>query len=1376
LIGKTGAVFGPEAAAIIARQDAAVLAKGGPRTEIVQWPGDTPDSEDTTLSVRFPVRDPLGAVAIGVIEVNITEHSRTQRALREKDAIMARAQRLGRFCHWTWRPSSGDDWSSGTAVYSDAAEHVFGVPPGELAVVNSDYVARFVHPEDRERVLAAYARIDHGRGDPAPITYRIVRPDGEIRTVVESVEPLQLGDAGGPRLLGTVQDITALAAAEASARASDALVRGVIDALPVCIHVKDPDGRYVLVNDHQARLLGLEKSDFIGKTARGVAPDDAYDTWLEGLEAEVWRTGRGTGFFREDQVAPGAWRHGAWLTLKTLVRDAQGTPRHLIGLGFDVTEKELALAERDRVTAALRVVGDAGLRLLAAADWRDAIPATLAELGAALGVSRAALYSAGERNGEAIAATVGEWSAPDAAPLPGDARSREALANKLLATTRPALARGEVVRAAVSTLGEPERSLLVARGTRSLVGVPVSVEGALWGVLGLCQGDRERDWSEAEVATLRALASVIGEAVRRESAERQLAHRNAVLAAVSEAVIRFLHAEDWASVLPEALSGLERVLGASRMFVYRYRRANAMDSNELVIERLAEGVRPSAEMAEEAGWALNATQFPEWERAFAAGRPIVGDAASFPDEQRRFLMAMGVLSIVDVPILVDGVPWGEFGVDQCDRRRTWTEVEIDALRAVAAAIGGAMARDRDAAALGRRDAILQVVVRAATRFLTDDGPAAIETTLAEIGAATKVGRVSLLAHDPKPPATSRLVAEWAASGVRSAKAMPEVALQGVAASGHERWIRLLARGETIHGRTSELPEAERPFLLAQDIVAIAAVPILVDGRLWGHIALDVCDEERDFPQSEIDAIRTAAAVIAAAIGRRQATREADEAQARLQAFLDHAPLGITIKDPEGRYLAANAVALANIGHTSETLIGRTTREALPQAADAIERMEREVLATGRAVQSQRSLVSDPSRQQLAIKFPIPDAEGRIAAIGTIAMDITERLRLEAQLHQAQKMEAVGQLTGGIAHDFNNLLMAVLGNLELALEGLPAGSRQRTFLEVALRAARRGADLTRRLLAFSRRQALSPQVVDVNRLIAGVADLLRRPLGADIAVELDLADLPWPAKVDPSQLETAILNLAINARDAMDAGGRLSIASRIHRFEADDARPSDLPPGDYVLVEVRDTGCGIPPDVLPRVFEPFFTTKGASKGTGLGLSMVFGFARQSGGGVEIDSTVGLGTTVRLYLPRGHESRDAARRDSGAAPRARPGETVLVVDDDDAVRDLAAAMLEALGYRALRARDGPSALGIARSADRLDLLLVDAILPGGMNGREIAAAVGALRPGVRTLFMSGYTDSVFGAPGSEAPRHLIAKPFRRADLAHHLRRALDGASVS
>ena len=428
----------------------------------------------------------------------------------------------------------------------------------------------------------------------------------------------------------------------------------------------------------------------------------------------------------------------------------------------------------------------------------------------------------------------------------------------------------------------------------------------------------------------------------------------------------------------------------------------------------------------------------------------------------------------------------------------------------------------------------------------------------------------------------------------------------------------------------------------------------------------------------------------------------------------------------------------------------------------------------RARQRQRQVRDYLAEQAGAAEREAARLEARVQE-RTAALEETERERqkIAAALAQAQKMEAVGQLTGGLAHDFNNMLTGIVGSLELLQARLAQGRIEQLgrYISMAQQGAQRAAALTQRLLTFARRQTLDPQPTSLNTLVAGMAELIRSTVGPGIAIGTVLQTELWLTLCDPHQLENALLNLCINARDAMPEGGQLTIETENTRLTlAQAAALPEAKPGDYAMLGVIDTGCGMPPEVIARIFDPFFTTKPLGQGTGLGLSMIYGFVQQSGGHVQVSSTVGRGTAVRLYLPR-HEGAEGAsphERAAATPTQATAQGTVLVVDDEPPVRMLISEVLTDLGYTVQVAWDGPSALQTLSSLAEVDLLVTDVGIPGGMNGRQLADAAREQRPGLKVLFITGYADTVLSGKGLVGTgMAVMTKPFATSDLAAKVR---------
>ncbi|AKF47111.1 hybrid sensor histidine kinase/response regulator [Pseudomonas syringae] len=526
-------------------------------------------------------------------------------------------------------------------------------------------------------------------------------------------------------------------------------------------------------------------------------------------------------------------------------------------------------------------------------------------------------------------------------------------------------------------------------------------------------------------------------------------------------------------------------------------------------------------------------------------------------------------------------------------------------------------------------------------------------------------------------------------------------------------------------------------------------------------------------------------------GRRTAEDERDRLNELLRIFTAAVPGVVYAKDLEGRMLVANRGTADLIGKPPEFFIGKTDLEFLDDQEQARTLMEtdRRIMQSNvsEQIEEQVNLADGSAAIWLSTKAPLLDASGDVIGLIGSSIDVTarkkaeeavrelnqtleqrieqavfEREQIEDALRHSQKMDAVGQLTGGIAHDFNNLLAGISGSLELITKRLAQGrvGDVDRYVSVAQGAVRRAASLTHRLLAFSRRQTLSPRVTDVNGLIHDMEELIARTVGPEIDIKVVAHDDLWPALIDHAQLESSLLNLCLNARDAMPNGGRIIIETANASLEECTDPDHGIPAGEHLSIRVTDTGIGMSPDIAAKAFEPFFTTKAIGAGTGLGLSMVYGFVRQSGGQVRVESVEGQGTSVVMHLPR-HTAENAPRAVEPEVieePPHHTGETVLVVDDEPSVRMLVAEVISGLGYNCLEAADAQSGLQILQSDTRIDLLISDIGLPGGMNGREMADAAGDCRPGLPTLFITGYAKtSVLDDCHLRPCTQVLTKPF-------------------
>jgi len=500
----------------------------------------------------------------------------------------------------------------------------------------------------------------------------------------------------------------------------------------------------------------------------------------------------------------------------------------------------------------------------------------------------------------------------------------------------------------------------------------------------------------------------------------------------------------------------------------------------------------------------------------------------------------------------------------------------------------------------------------------------------------------------------------------------------------------------------------------------------------------------------------------------------------LQA-VERSPVSVVITDPQGRIEYVNPRFSEATGYTLADVRGENPYTRIPDGDKDPARADlRRALRDGDEWRGELHSLRPDGRlvRELGSFSPIRDAQGRITGFVGLLEDVTEKRRSEQalaatqqQLIHSQKMEAVGRLAGGVAHDFNNLLNVIVGYAELLARSLPQGDTRRARIDQILLAAMRAGTLTRRLLAFSRNQVLQPRVIDPNAAVVETEQMLRRLIGEDVELAIQLGEGLGSVRVDPGQLEHVLLNLAVNARDAMPRGGVITLATAA----ADLAGTASSPPGRYVVLSVRDTGTGMDEETRARIFEPFFTTKPTGEGTGLGLATVYGIVEQSGGFIRVESEPGRGTTFRVYLPRVDGSPEPAPRPSSQRPRLRGRETVLVVEDQDSLREMIREALQLLGYRVLAAPNGEAALDLARGhGGPLDLLITDIVMPR-MGGGELASRLLAQRPGLRVLYMSGHANETVTRHGAFEPRVLLEKPFSTETLSLRVRDVLDRSPV-
>jgi PAS domain S-box-containing protein len=710
----------------------------------------------------------------------------------------------------------------------------------------------------------------------------------------------------------------------------------------------------------------------------------------------------------------------------------------------------------------------------------------------------------------------------------------------------------------------------------------------------------------------------------------------------------------------------------------------------------------------------------------------------------------------------------------------------------------------------RRGAILGAVGFAGAQLLRrPDWRDGIDAVLCALGEAAEVSRVYLFENhvgaDGETLCSQR--AEWAADGVEPQIDNPALQSFPYRASGFGRWLDAFTAGDAIDGPVAGFPPAERAILEPQAIRSLAVLPVLAGGEAWGFLGFDDCRLEREWTAVELDALRTAAATLGAAVERRRAELELRESERRARELFDNSPVEIWEEDfssvrdllagegflaaadpeeflarrPELVRAALAAVRVVDVNRQAVERLGAAGKAELLAGLDrvftdeAFDAFRRELVAVHRGetrlVLESKSRTFDGRTLDTVLHWEVqPGHERDFGRVLVSVLDVSEQRALRQQMERASRLETVGKLAGGVAHDFNNLLTVVLGTCELLAREAAGEERIAREVERIRSAARRAADLTRQLLAFGRRQVLTPRPVDLDRALLELEALLVRVLPESIELRLDLRAEGAVVEIDPAQLEQVVINLVVNARDALPAGGEIALeTTRLSAPPPGVPRRDEPVAGAGVLLAVHDDGVGMDRATLERCFEPFFSSKEPGEGAGLGLATAYGIVQQSGGAIWAESAPGRGSTFFVFLPSG-EPRGLVTPPIAAAAACGGDETILLVEDDDAVRGMVGKLLRDLGYAVRESRSPLDALASVERGDAVDLLLTDIVM-AEITGDQLAARASERRPDLKVLFMSGYADDLVRRPAASEFRFL-PKPFTRAQLGAAVRRALDG----
>ena len=1202
--------------------------------------------------------------ATGAIQ-DITDQIDSKRALNRSEELLQRAQRIAKLSYWHWHGDpTAVDLREAPHVYSPSISEIFGMALTEMELTDAEYLERFVHPDDCERLHRVFDDLAALKLQSYAIEYRIRHISGAWRTVYDTGE-LDYGPDGRPiGASGAIQDITERVETDRALRRSETLLsRAQQVSKLVYWHwaldpsLPDPRAAPYVYSPSVTEIFGISMEELQGRdddlVDRFVHPDDRERVHAIFREFNEEKLRSYAVEYRIRHGVTGEWRTvfdtGEWDF------DADGRPTGASGAMQDVTD-------RSKVEDALRQ----SEKLLSRAQ-------EVAKLG----------YWRWRPNPGGVDWYDGEIYYSDTA-----AQIYGVDASELIVPDRQFV---------VHFVHPDDRARIQGIYDRFFIAGDVRYETEY-----RIRHGKEKDqwhwiheiaeWDTDEKGRRIGATGVILDITARVEADRALRHSEALLTRAQ----RTARVGHW--VWREG--SIDRPVGQG-------------------------AAQFSAVAAEIFGVEPEELRLPteEWVRRFV-----------HPED------APHVLNIFSRSVT------GELTRYEIDYRGRHTDGTWRWVHEI-----GQWDYDADGNVVGATGVLQDITERV-------EAQAALRRSEAQLKRAQQIAKIAYWHWN-----MSQWPRGWQeATSSYSAEA---TAIFGIPAEQLSQMTNAEYLQRFVHPDDREaVSSAFREFIEMQTPSYSVEYRIRHTTGDWRTIS-----ERGEWDRAPDGRITGATGTVQDITELREAERALKEGAARLKLMTDHLPISIGYMDMDERLQFVNATAERWYGKPAAELVGKTMQEFMDAETYRFMMPYVHEAKAGKAVKLhlRRQYPAGPMRDIEMLYVPHVDDTGKVAGYFGMAFDMTERLAMEAQLRQAQKMEAVGQLTGGVAHDFNNLLGVIVGNLDLLATQVPSDAKAQSLLSTALDAAESGAALIRRLLAFSRRQMLLPKATNLSELVSGMMVLMQRSLGVAITVETSIPTDLWPALIDAGQLEAAILNLAINSRDAMPEGGRLEIRLANATIDEVTAPPdSEALPGDYVEVTVSDSGTGIAPDILSRVLEPFFTTKEVGKGTGLGLSMVYGFVKQSGGFLQLESRLGEGTAVSLFLPRARDTLLAADSPAPAHGNLRgEGEVVLVVEDRPDMRAFSAEALRALNYQPLEAADGAAALAILEHRSDISVLFSDVVLPGGMNGFELARAGRAVRPKIKVLLTSGYSDRAAGTRGEEAEM-VLEKPFRPSELGRRL----------
>ena len=1152
------------------------------------------------------------------------------------------------------------------------------------------------------------------------------------------------------------------------------LVSILMQHLPACIFIKNTSGHYIAANTPMVEILGFAHAgELIGKTDHDIfTGEKARANRLD--EERVMQTGQPI-TDRVEYIERAA--RSFWCSMtKVPLRDDTGAITGVIGIGRDISD-HVQNEKRERTsTQDLKAVVEIADRLISSPDLDTLLRKAVELARSLLRVERCSILLNREDHLIGTYGTDLNGRTTDERDkiIPMDA----AWENRFRMWDRKTsqwIVERDIQRSSPDARTSQARNFWVAttpiKGTQNrMIGVFCNDS--------VISGQAPDEHLQDVIAVF---CSLLGNIIERQRSMDDIRSRDQVLDGVARSSSQLLLVDDIDPAIQESLRLLGESMNVDRACIYKNRQD--VLTGEWQMGQRYEWTQHPAQPSISDERLQDLPYLPDFQEMFehlSNGRIFDGETARLPPAPRRLFESLQIVSFLRVPIQINNRFWGFIGFDDAQANRNWSANEKTILLAMAGNLGGAISRELTERELKSRDRILSGVAKANHELLTNpDVELAIAHALRTLAPSVNADRIFLCENQAGSHRDQTVMMPrhlfTKSTGLHRSFAAREICLPY--REFFPRWFDIMTAGRMISGRMLEFISEE-----AGNVNSVLMAPLIVEKKFWGVIGFDSADAGYVWTESDVSTLSTIAGSISAAIARHRAEESLRRSEEHFRSLIENTSDLIMMVDSRGDVLYGSPSVSRELGF----LAGQDARFNFFEMIHAEDWTHLRALfnaAAGTPVDDRlftfRVRHQDGEWRTVECAFRrIRDENGATRFIVN-ARDITARIRTEEALHRSeellrhsQKMEAVGRLAGGVAHDFNNLLTAILGYSDLLIDQIPDGHAwKREIVEIS-RAAERAHSLTKQLLAYSRRQVMESKTVDLNHIVAETERMLNRLISENVAVQTTLDPDPCTVKVDRGQIEQVIINLSLNARDAMPEGGELRISTaNVSLTHPINQGMTTVPPGDYVLLKIRDTGHGIPDDVKPHVFEPFFTTKEVGKGTGLGLSMVYGIIEQSSAHILLESTVGTGTEFSVYLPR----VSAGETVPGIAPppsTAGGSEQILLIEDDKIVRELSTRILEGKGYRVTTRENG--ALGLdyfTQHADEIDIVLTDIIMPQ-MSGLTFARAARRIKPDLRILFISGYAED--HQPESHETsngRNYIQKPFTVSTLCGKVREILD-----